>query len=65
MHYKRWRRLIDCLKLQVIFRKRAIYYRALLRKMTCNLRHLMGLRHSVVECQTVQFPNEYNHKPDF
>jgi len=29
-----WRRLIGCLKLQVIFRKRVINYRALLRKMT-------------------------------
>ena len=29
-----WRRLIGCLKLQVIFRKRAINYRVLLRKMT-------------------------------
>jgi len=29
-----WRRLIGCLKLQVIFRKRATNYRALLRKMT-------------------------------
>jgi len=30
-----WRRLIGCLKLQVIFCKRATKYRALLRKMTC------------------------------
>ena len=29
-----WRRPIGCLKLQVIFRKRATNYRALLRKMT-------------------------------
>jgi len=29
-----WRRLIGCLKLKVIFRKRATNYRALLRKMT-------------------------------
>ena len=29
-----WRRLIGCLKLQVVFRKRATNYRALLRKMT-------------------------------
>ena len=29
-----WRRLIGCFKLQVIFRKRATNYRALLRKMT-------------------------------
>ena len=30
-----WRRLVGCLKLQVIFRKRVNNYRALLRKMTC------------------------------
>ena len=30
-----WRRPIGCLKLQVIFRKRATNYTALLRKMTC------------------------------
>jgi len=29
-----WRRLVGCLKLQMIFRKRATDYRALLRKMT-------------------------------
>jgi len=29
-----WRRLLGCLKLQVIFRKRATNYRALLRRMT-------------------------------
>jgi len=29
-----WRRLIGCLELQVIFRKRATNYRALLQKMT-------------------------------
>jgi len=29
-----WRRLIECLKLQVIFRKRATKHRALLQKMT-------------------------------
>jgi len=31
-----WRRLIGCLKLRVIFRKRATNHRALLRKMTYN-----------------------------
>jgi len=30
----RWRGVIGCLKSQIIFRKRATYYRALLRKMT-------------------------------
>ena len=39
-----WRRLIGCLKLQVVFRKRATNYMALLRKETCNLRHPMHLR---------------------
>ena len=38
---------LDALSLQVIFRKRALYLVALLRKMTCNLRHPMGLRHPV------------------
>jgi len=32
--YAGWWRLVGCLKLQVIFRKKAINYRALLRKMT-------------------------------
>ena len=34
MSQEGWQRPIGCLKLQVIFRKRAIKYRALLRKMT-------------------------------
>ena len=43
-----WRRLIGCLKLQVIFRKKATNYRALLRKMTYeDRRHPMGRRHPV------------------
>jgi len=33
-HNTRWRRPIGCLKLQVIFRRKAIQYRLLLRKMT-------------------------------
>jgi len=37
----------DALSLQVIFRQRALYIVALLRKMTCNLRHPMTLRHPV------------------
>ena len=37
----------DVLSLQVIFRERAVYIVALLRKMTCNLRHPMPLRHPV------------------
>jgi len=42
-----WRRLIGCLNLQVIFRKTATNYRALLRKMTYEIRHPMRLRHAV------------------
>ena len=45
--YRVVKRLIGCLKLQVIFRKRATNYRSLLRKMTCNSRHPMTLRHPV------------------
>jgi len=37
----------DALSLLVIFRERALYMVALLRKMTCNLRHPMPLRHPV------------------
>jgi len=42
-----WRSVIRCLKSQIIFRNRATNYRALLRKMTCDLRHPMTLRHPV------------------
>jgi len=45
MYHTGWQRLIGCLKLQVIFRKRSTNYRALLRKMTCE--DPMGLRHPV------------------
>jgi len=37
----------DALSLQGIFRKRALYIVALLRKMTCNLRHPMTLHYPV------------------
>jgi len=37
----------DALSLEVIFRERALYLVALLRKMTCNLRQPMHLRHPV------------------
>jgi len=37
-----WRRPIGCLKLQVIFRKRATNYRALLWKMTCKDKAFYG-----------------------
>jgi len=40
-------RPIVCLKLQVIFRKRATNYRALLWKVTYELRHPMTLRYPV------------------
>jgi len=42
-----WRRLIGCLKFQVIFRKKATIYRALLRKMTYEDKASMTLRHPV------------------
>jgi len=37
----------DALSLEVILRKRALQLVALLRKMTCNLRHPKGLRYTV------------------
>jgi len=43
-----WRRLIGCLKLQVICHKRGANYRALLQKMTCRIRHPMTLCHPVL-----------------
>jgi len=49
-----WRRPVVCLKLQVIFRKRATNYMALLRKMTYKIRHPMSLRHPV---------HDLSHKP--
>ena len=43
-----WRRPMGCLKLQVIFHKRATNYIALLQKMTYrDIRHPMGLRHPI------------------
>ena len=42
-----WRRPMDALSLYVFFCKRALQLEALLRKMTCNLRHPMSLRHPV------------------
>ena len=43
----------DPLSLQVIFRERALYLVALLRKMTCNLRQPTGLSHPVRLLQTI------------
>ena len=42
-----WRRLIGSRKLQIIFHKRAIKYRSLLRKMIYIIRDPMSLRHPV------------------
>ena len=65
IHTTGWRRLIGCLKSQVIFRKRATNHRALLRKITCKdktsygswqpcITHTKKLRHTceVVICHT-------------
>jgi len=46
-HDTGWRRLIGCLKLQVIFRKRATHHRALLRKRPMMIRHPTTPRHPV------------------
>jgi len=43
----------DALSLQVISRKKALYVVALLRKETCNSRHPVGLRHSVLNARSV------------
>jgi len=45
---KAWQRLIRCLKLQVIFRKRATNYRGLLRKITCQDKASLGVCHHVL-----------------
>jgi len=42
--FQKCRRPIGCLKLQVIFLKRGLWFVALLREMTFNWRHPMGLR---------------------
>jgi len=39
----------DALSVEVIFCKRALQVVALLRQMTCNFRHPMGLRHPICE----------------
>jgi len=49
-----WRRLIGCLKFQVIFRKRATNYRALLRKMSCEDKASYG---SSPPCTVLQLEN--------
>ena len=47
MNVIKWNYVVKCLKLQVIFRKRATNYRALCAKWATEIRHPMGLRHSV------------------
>ena len=54
-----WRRLIGCLQLQVIFRKRATNYRNLLRKWPMKIRHLMTLRHPVRCIHMCDMPYSY------
>jgi len=52
-----WQRLIGSPKLQIIFHKRAIKYRSLLRKMTCKDKGSISLRHPVpraVVCALIQ-----------
>jgi len=53
-----WRRPIGCFKLQVIFRKRAINYRALLRKMTYKDKASYGSSPPCTSCST--FANQMN-----
>jgi len=48
-----WRIIIGCLKLQVIFRKRATNYRALLRKMTCKDKASCGSSPPCTGCECV------------
>ena len=57
--YTGWRRRIGCLKLQVIFCKRATNYRALVRKMTNND---MASYASSPPCTTHIYGNVYVHK---
>jgi len=51
-----WRSYVRCLSSWEIFRKRALYLMALLRKETCNLRHPMHLRHPVQMISQGYFP---------
>jgi len=58
-----WRRLIRCLKLQVIFRKRATNYRALLRKMTYDKAPYASTPHcNELQCKIQQILARYNLK---
>ena len=61
-HTTGWRRRIACLKLQVIFRKRATNYRALLRKMTCKNKAPYGSLPPCREAEVDILKNErYSH----
>jgi len=48
----------NALSLKVVCRKRALYLVTFLRKMTCNLRHPVGLRHSVLPVYIWQMTDE-------
>jgi len=48
----------DVWSLQVIFRKKALWFVALLLKITCNLRHPVGLRHPCMRPDSIQSPHE-------
>ena len=52
---------IGCLIFTGHFRKRALQLVALLRKMTCNLRHPMGLRHPVLthKCTCIHYKKKH------
>ena len=64
---RRWRQVqgsvesYHALSLHFIFHKRALKLVAFLRKMTCNLRHPMSLRHPVCWCRGTVFPLIASH----
>jgi len=56
-----WRRSIGCLKLQVIFRKRATLHKAFLRKMTYEDKASYGTSFSVSIVETIMYKIEYEY----
>jgi len=62
VHYTGWRRSIGCLKLQVIFRKRATIYRALLRKTTYKDKASYGSSQPCII--KIWYANSQTHKLD-